>query len=187
MTYYGAADLARSFRTVRENTIRIAEDVPEDRYSFVPAEGSKTIGQMLVHIAVSPRIQLMLHSGERRTSFEGIDFMPLMEEMAREEATIRTKAEVIRLLQAEGKRWAGFIEGLSEEVLAERFTMPAGAMPASKSRFEMCLSVKEHEMHHRAQLMLAQRLLGIVPHLTRARQAQAEQQAAAAGGSTTFR
>jgi uncharacterized damage-inducible protein DinB len=40
----------------------------------------------------------------------------------------------------------------------------------SKSRFEMLLGVKEHEMHHRAQLMLVQRLLGLVPHLTRARQ-----------------
>jgi len=34
----------------------------------------------------------------------------------------------------------------------------------------MLLGVKEHEMHHRGQLMLIQRLLGRVPHLTRARQ-----------------
>jgi uncharacterized damage-inducible protein DinB len=31
----------------------------------------------------------------------------------------------------------------------------------------MILSVKEHEMHHRGQLMLVERILGIVPHLTR--------------------
>ena len=53
--------------------------------------------------------------------------------------------------------------------------MPPGATPAAKSRLEMLLSVKEHEMHHRGQLMVAQRLLGIVPHLTRARQAQQAQ------------
>jgi hypothetical protein len=34
----------------------------------------------------------------------------------------------------------------------------------------MLLGVKEHEMHHRAKLMLTERLIGIVPHLTRARQ-----------------
>ena len=33
------------------------------------------------------------------------------------------------------------------------------------SRFDMILSVKEHEMHHRAQLMLIERVLGITPHL----------------------
>ena len=31
----------------------------------------------------------------------------------------------------------------------------------------MLLSAKEHEMHHRAQLMVVQRMLGQVPHLTR--------------------
>jgi uncharacterized damage-inducible protein DinB len=34
----------------------------------------------------------------------------------------------------------------------------------------MLLGAKEHEMHHRAQLMVVQRMIGIVPHLTRARQ-----------------
>jgi uncharacterized damage-inducible protein DinB len=45
--------------------------------------------------------------------------------------------------------------------------MPNGA--PSKSRFEMIQSTKEHEMHHRAQLMVVGRLLGVVPHLTRNR------------------
>jgi uncharacterized damage-inducible protein DinB len=31
----------------------------------------------------------------------------------------------------------------------------------------MIMSLKEHEMHHRAQLMLIERMIGIVPHLTR--------------------
>jgi uncharacterized damage-inducible protein DinB len=31
----------------------------------------------------------------------------------------------------------------------------------------MLLSAKEHEMHHRGQLMLMERMIGIVPHLTR--------------------
>ena len=42
----------------------------------------------------------------------------------------------------------------------------------------MLLSVKEHEMHHRGQLLMVQRMIGIVPHLTRRRQ----EMAAAAGG-----
>jgi uncharacterized damage-inducible protein DinB len=50
--------------------------------------------------------------------------------------------------------------------------MPAGATPTSKTRFEMILSVKEHEMHHRGQLMLMERMVGIVPHLTREMQAR---------------
>jgi uncharacterized damage-inducible protein DinB len=36
----------------------------------------------------------------------------------------------------------------------------------------MLMGVKEHEMHHRAQLMLVERQLGLVPHLTREREAR---------------
>jgi uncharacterized damage-inducible protein DinB len=44
----------------------------------------------------------------------------------------------------------------------------------------MLLSVKEHEMHHRGQLMLIERIIGIVPHLTREMQARMAAAGAAA-------
>ncbi|MHB8533063.1 MAG: DinB family protein, partial [Solirubrobacteraceae bacterium] len=57
---------------------------------------------------------------------------------------------------------------------------PPGANPDSKSRFEMLLSPKEHEMHHRAQLMTMMRMLGLTPHLTRQFQERMAQAQAAA-------
>ena len=64
-------------------------------------------------------------------------------------------------------------EVVAEEVAAEQVRLPPASGASAKNRFEMLLSTKEHEMHHRAQLMVIQRLLGIVPHLTRNRQARA--------------
>jgi len=106
-----------------------------------------------------------------------------MKRASEQEALERTKVQIIELLKTESEVWARFLEGVSEEFLAEPFAMPPGATPASKSRFEMLLSVKEHEMHHRGQLMVAQRVLGIVPHLTRLRQEQAAQAQSASSGS----
>ena len=51
MTYYGGKDLANAFRTVRKNTIQIAEDIPEDKYDFKPTPESRSIKQTLAHIA----------------------------------------------------------------------------------------------------------------------------------------
>jgi len=45
----------------------------------------------------------------------------------------------------------------------------------------MLLGPKEHEMHHRAQLMVAERALGITPHLTRQMQERFAAMQAAAG------
>jgi len=53
--------------------------------------------------------------------------------------------------------------------------MPGGT---SKSRFEVLLGTKEHEMHHRGQLMVMERMLGVVPHLTRNRRAAAREKVA---------
>ena len=183
MNYYGSKELVGSFRTVRKNTIQTAEDIPEDQYGFAPAEGTKSIAQTLVHLALSPQLQLTIHSTEPRTSFEGFDFPAFIQRLTGEEAKGRTKAEVVELLKTEGERWASFLEGVTEDFLAEPFGMPPEATPASKSRFEMLLSVKEHEMHHRGQLAVSQRLLGIVPHLTKAREAHVAQAKSAAAVS----
>ena len=52
-----------------------------------------------------------------------------------------------------------------------------------RTRFEMLQAAKEHEMHHRAQLMVYERLLGIVPHLTRRRAAAAAAATPATAGA----
>ncbi|MEO2194627.1 MAG: DinB family protein [bacterium] len=180
MTYYGATQLAASFRTVRQNTIQIAEEIPDTQYGFIPAEGARSIGDTLAHIAVAPQFQLSLHGGEPCSTFEGFDFMAVIKTMADQEAAERTPSQIVELLKTEGEVCASFLEGVSDDFLAGAFTMPAGSSPASKSRFEMLLSVKEHEMHHRGQLMLAERLIGLVPHLTRARLEYAAAQAPSA-------
>ena len=53
MTYHGAKELARSFRTVRKNTLAIAEDIPEDKYDFRPTPDCRSVREILAHVAVS--------------------------------------------------------------------------------------------------------------------------------------
>ena len=65
---------------------------------------------------------------------------------------------------SEGEIFAAFVDGFSVAKLAEEVQGPPGQ--PSKTRLEGLMSAKEHEMHHRAQLMLIERLLGIEPHLT---------------------
>lgn len=166
MTYYGPKELADSFRTVRANTLAIANDIPEDKYGFSPAPGSRTVAQTLVHIVNMHRMPFLIHGEKRVSAMAGLDFPKLFGEMMAEEKKPRTKAEIIEMLTKDGEQYATFLEGFCEDVLAEQVAMPMGTQ-THKSRFEMLLAVKEHEMHHRGQLMLVERLLGITPHLTR--------------------
>jgi uncharacterized damage-inducible protein DinB len=166
MNYYGARELAASFRTVRNNTITIAEEIPEDKYGFEPAPGTRSVGQALAHIALSTNMQQQIH-GEKLNSLAGFDFPSFVRAATAELEKPRTKAQIVELLRENGERYATWLETLSDDFLGQVVTMPPGAQPASRTRFDMVLGAKEHEMHHRGQLMLVERMLGITPHLTR--------------------
>ena len=180
MTYYGAKELAESYRTVRKNTLTIAQEIPADKYGFRAATETRGVAQLLTHIAMASTLHYQIHAVERRSTLVGFDFPAFMQNMAAEEQQARTKDQILDLLRRNGDQFAGWLDGLSDQFLGEQVGMPPGATPASKSRFEMILSVKEHEMHHRGQLMLIERMLGIVPHLTREMQARVAQMMAAA-------
>jgi uncharacterized damage-inducible protein DinB len=166
MTYYGGKELAQSFRTVRKNTIQIAEDIPESKYDFKATPESRTIGQTLVHISVSTAFPMLVHGG-KVTDMNQIDFQELFAKVSAEEAKPRDKAAIVALLRSEGEKFAALLETCSEPFLAEVLVMRPGGDPPSRTRFDMLLSAKEHEMHHRGQLMVLQRMVGVVPHLTR--------------------
>jgi uncharacterized damage-inducible protein DinB len=168
MTYYGGREMAASFRQVRGNTIQTAEDIPEEQYGFRATPHTRSVAGMLVHIAFGPGIQAHIHES-RIDDLKNVNFAELSQRSAAEESRPRSKAEILALLHVEGEKFASYLESLPESFLAERVAMPPGTQPATKSRFEMLLGPKEHEMHQRAQLMLVQRMLGLVPHLTRQR------------------
>ena len=166
MNCYGAKQLAAAFRTVRKNTIQIAEEIPEEHYGFHAAPGARTVGQMLIHVSISPRFPHQIHAVEHLSDLSKFDFMDFFGTLMVMEKKPHTKEHILALLNEEGERFAGWLDTLTEEFLAEIVAMPP-AMGTSKSRFEMLLGTKEHEMHHRAQLMVSERMLGITPHTTR--------------------
>lgn len=168
MNLYGPKQLSDSMRTVRKNTILIAEDIPEKDYGYHATPQSRSVAETLVHIAFLSRADHLLHEEQRVSSLEGFNFGELIKKSEAQEKQPHTKSEIIALLRTEGDRWCQWVDDLPEARLAEQVRQSGGA---SKSRFEMLLGTKEHEMHHRAQLMVVERLLGIVPHLTRNRQA----------------
>ena len=166
MTYYGGKELAAAFRTVRGNTIKIATEIPEEQYDFKASPAVRSIRDTLAHIGLSTFFPTHVHAN-KIDDMKSVNFQEVMATMTAEQAKPRTKAEIIELLQTDGDAFASYLEGLSDAFLSETVTMMPGGQPPVKSRFEMLLGTKEHEMHHRGQLMLMERMIGIVPHLTR--------------------
>lgn len=181
MTAYGGKELAASFRTVRGNTIKTVEEIPDDQFGFVPAPGSRSVAQIAAHITGVTKFHLDLHRDKKLNTIAGYDFGGFMAKLAPVEAALTTKAQLLAALKSTGEEYASWLEGLSDAFLAER--VENYDRQGSKSRLEHLLSPKEHEMHHRAQLMLILRMLGGKSHLTREREERAAAAAAAAKGA----
>ena len=176
MSVYGATELANAFRTVRRNTIQIAKEIPEDKYDFAPAPGAKTVSALLRHIIYAPTVQEEMHRKDRVTTLASYDFGRVIALTSAAEGKPKSKEEIVATLESEGDRVAKWLESSTPEYLAETFTDPAGKNP--KSRLEALMGIKEHEMHHRGQLMLIERMVGVVPHLTREREERTRARAA---------
>jgi uncharacterized damage-inducible protein DinB len=178
MFCYGAQQLSAAFRTVRANTIRVAHDIPEHNYDHSPADGARNVSQMLTHVALSTRLWIDMHAGGS-TDITTFDFLSYGRRLRDAEAVTRSKTEILELLEKEGEAFAAFLGGLSDAQLSEQVLGNGANGKVHRSRLEMLLSAKEHEMHHRAQLMLIERQLGVIPHLTRQMNERMAQMAAA--------
>lgn len=170
MNYYGGKEMAEAFRTVRKNTIQIAEDIPDDQYGYRVTPDVQTVAEELAHVAAATWWSQQVHDIDKKTSITFEDFSSYMARSGELERALKTKSHIIDALRRNGEEFARFLEVLTPERLAETVSFPPPVQPSTKTRFEMLLGVKEHEMHHRGKLMVVERLLGIVPHLTRARQ-----------------
>jgi uncharacterized damage-inducible protein DinB len=169
MRNYGASHLAASWRTVRKNTVQIAEEIPADQYGMQVANETMTVGQMLAHMACATYWVEQAHFVEQLGEITGAQFGAWFGAIGAQAAALTSKDAIVAALKANGESYATKLEAMTPAQLDEMVTLPG---PGHKSRFEMLLGVKEHEMHHRAQLMQLQRMMGITPHLTRARQAR---------------
>jgi uncharacterized damage-inducible protein DinB len=166
---YGAKELADAFRTVRRNTLQIAEDIPEEQYGFRATPAVQSVAEELAHIACSPMWQIQAHAVDKKTFIAFDEFGAYMVGVQAEQKALAGKGQILQALSAKGETFASFLESLTDAQLAEKVGFPPPVQPSHKTRLEMLMGAKEHEMHHRAKLMLVQRLLGIVPHLTRRR------------------
>jgi uncharacterized damage-inducible protein DinB len=163
MSLYGIQQIVGSMRAVRQNTILMAGDIAESDYGFRATPQTRSVAETLVHIAWLWTADHLMHEERRIDSLEGFDFSALLATSADAEKVARSKAEIVELLRVEGVSAAAWVEGLPDAVVTERVGLPGGG---SVSRFEMLVGTKEHELQHRAQLTVMQRLLGIVPRFT---------------------
>src|SRR4030095_10094076 len=100
MTYYGAKEIAEGFRTVRKNTIQVAEDIPEEKYSYRAAPDTMSVGEMLAHLATSTHWADLCHFVEKKSNVVMEDFGRWMGEGGAKAKALTSKTQILQALKA---------------------------------------------------------------------------------------
>src|SRR5437762_12125416 len=100
MNPYGPQQLANAIRTVRKNTILVAEDIPEESYGYRVSPDSRSVAETLLHIAAAPQLDLHVHERERLSAIADFSlFGTLLKDFPIHEKLPYSKAQIIELLQ----------------------------------------------------------------------------------------
>src|SRR4029453_3253428 len=99
MTYYGAKEIAEGFRTVRKNTIQVAEDIPEEKCSYRPTPDTMSVGEMLAHLATTPHWAQQCFYVEKKTNVVMEDFGRWMGEATGKSKALTSKAAIVEALK----------------------------------------------------------------------------------------
>ena len=141
------ADFVRYFGSVRSRTERLIPLIPPDRLEWSPGHGALSFGDLLRHLAGTERWMWAENVAARPARYPGhaASLAPGYEGTVRYVSDLHTDALSI-------------FESLTPEQYEARVMTPGGVrMPARK----WLRAMLEHESHHRGQLYLMLRLIGV--------------------------
>src|SRR4026209_2884300 len=110
MTYYSGRDLARSFRVVRKNTVQIANEIPETGYAYRATPETRSVGEILAHIAAGSTWHQQADGVEKETALSGEDFGRYLQEAHAFETSLKTKADIVSALEKKGAEFAAWLD-----------------------------------------------------------------------------
>ncbi len=136
--------LAKHWKTSKEYTLAIAEQMPAESYNFKPNPAEMSFGEQMAHIADANGYFLSLLSGGKSPIGKPANF---------------DKATVIDLLTKSFDYSIQAIEHATPEALKKSYKTPDGTMTG----MSVIYFAMDHTTHHRGQCVVYLRLKGITP------------------------
>ncbi len=152
-----------AWQDTREGTIAEVENIPEDRFDFRPADGARSVQELVLHVLEGA----LLAVGELTRAegdFRRASYPELVEEHAAPIAGASGKAELLRLLRETHADADRRYRGLGELFMLQRIHRFDG-LPGT--RLAWLNHAIAHEYYHRGQIALYARLMDEVPALTK--------------------
>lgn len=153
--------LIESWNEVRAGLIKEASQIPEGQFSFRATAETRSVAEILQHIVEAQRM-LVGESCRAETNLRRQSFADHIKEYASEVAAVGDKNGLIELLRSSMETSEASIRGCGDglQEMMQRFD------GKEVSKLDFLNFAVAHEMYHRGQLTVYERLLGVEPALT---------------------
>ena len=148
-----AEAIVRDYRLELENSKKLLEAVPEAHFAWKPHEKSMSLAALAGHIAEAPSwISSMGEDTFEMNDMEGYE--PYVPE---------TADELLATFERNARLPIDFLEGRDDDFLTAEWTMTAGGHEVMRSPRDAAIRsiLLHHVAHHRGQLTVYLRLLGL--------------------------
>ena len=149
------------WKEARQGLIQEVEKIPEDQFSFRAAPETRTIAEILQHV-ISSQKMLVGETCRPDTNLMRRSFAAHGEEYGRGVNDVTDKNRLLELLRSSMDEAETCLNSYSNNL--DESMIGFNGHPVTKSVF-LTFSVS-HEMYHRGQLTVYERLLNIEPVLT---------------------
>lgn len=153
--------VCEQWQDVRNGLIKEVELIPAGQMGFKPAPDSRTVIELLHHIIEIQRV-LAGEMCRENTNFQR-GFPALMAEFAGPVKQATTKEAVLEILRSSLEETMEMVVSFGDANFDHTMTRFDGK---ECTKLEMLNFTVAHEMYHRGQLTVYERLLGIEPALT---------------------
>ena len=149
-----AEAITRDFNLEAAHSKAVLEAVPEDQLAWKPHEKSMSLGELAGHIAEAPSWVEAMEGDHFDFAVDMGDYVPF---------SPKTTQELLETLRSNTASFARFLEGRDDEFMSASWTMSAaGQEIATMPRDAAIRSILIHHIsHHRGQLTVYLRLLGV--------------------------
>jgi uncharacterized damage-inducible protein DinB len=154
--------LIESWKEVRSGLILEVSQIPADQFTFRATAESRTVTEIVYHIVEAEKV-LIGEVCRPDTNFARKPFTELIKEYAGEVRAAEGKDALIKLLEESLKTTEAMLRSFGEEALKADMQRLDGKTMPKLAFLHFTIS---HEMYHRGQITVYERLLHVEPALT---------------------
>ena len=156
-------EICEGWQEVRSGLIKEVELIPADQVGFRAAEGSRSVLEILHHIVEAERV-LTGEICRDDTNLSRAPFPELIAEYAGQVKEAITMDAIRELLRQSLDESTQRVREFGDEKLEQMMMRLDGKQQQKRVMLNFIVS---HEMYHRGQVTVYQRLLGVEPALTK--------------------